>query len=312
MWIHASTIAEACPLQRIGCTNGWMTWKHNKQALALTLKNVLGWSNDQSLAAEWFFCQSTNCSFCPTLTQTYRNIIHIPPALLSSPWWWGVVKCGWRASAHSCWRAGDKDGEEQSPRSTWTEDTCELVEREKQSKPSSVIWAREMWMRTSRVTIMQCRFILEAIEILPGHRLILLKLLPNFCQRYPQPGVLFFLFSVRASLRFLKQTPNTRSLQRNHGCWSSGSFVQIWQRKKWMWPDSSTAGSVIGSQARLRPINSEWCMCLHICVSSTFSKPPSQRQQSRLEARFVHRCLSCCHGRTWAFCRGGMFGRHGD
>lgn len=47
--------------------------------------------------------------------------------------------------------------------------------------------------------------------------------------------------------------------------------VQRWGWKKWLWPDRSAAASVITSQSRLGPINSRWCMCLHICVSSTFS-----------------------------------------
>lgn len=167
----------------------------------------------------------------------------------------------------------------------------------------------------SLVITMRYRFHLEAIKRLPGHRVILSRLLPNFCQLF------VFFFSARSNV-FLCSACASFCFSNKHetfklfGATTAGEakvprFVWRWRWKKWMWPVGLAAGSVIASQAGLGRINGSWCMCLHICVSSTFSELPSRQQQSRLSliCAWLFALLLWRQLGLWG---NGMFGCHGD
>lgn len=142
--------------------------------------------------------------------------MHTPQAPWSSPWWSGVVRCGWRASARSYWGAGDTDEEVSSPHSTWEGDTCTLMvipqsRSKKQRETGKQSWTNFLHLGTINlncthlknsmrgmfrafVKTMNFLVCLEAIKRLLGYRqrLILLKLQPNFCQISLPPTPVFF------------------------------------------------------------------------------------------------------------------------
>lgn len=68
----------------------------------------------------WFWSCVLDHIKCSVIVKIdWKKRMHRPQAPWSSPLWWDVVMCGWRASAHSYWWAGDRGEGVSSPRCTW-------------------------------------------------------------------------------------------------------------------------------------------------------------------------------------------------